>query len=365
MQCMQKYRVLIVGAGIAGAAAAAFLGRSGHDVTVVERGAGARSSGSPVDIRGAALDVMRALDVEAQARERDTGARTLALVDRDGRAFTTLALRSDADDIEIARVDLAAVLVEAARDVADVRYGDTFSTLAADAGGVDVGFAAGGHGRFDIVVGADGQHSATRRAAWGEDAVARAPLPLAIATARLPLEIDDPRIIRMHNEPGVSLTVHPAGGRPGAAFIFRTGAEPSGRAEQVALLRTRYASMGWRAGEFLAALDDVEDLYFDRVSRVAADSWSHGRVVLLGDAASSLTILGDGSSMALVGARELDLALRSERDPATAFAALEARHRPVVERAQRGARMGAAFLVPAGAAALGIRNLVARMMRGF
>jgi 2-polyprenyl-6-methoxyphenol hydroxylase-like FAD-dependent oxidoreductase len=361
---MQKYRILVIGAGIAGAAAGAFLGRSGHRVTVVERSAGVRSSGSPVDIRGDALGVVRALGLEAALRERDTGARTIAFVARDGRAFTTIGMRRGAADIEIPRTGLAAMLTAAAGGVAEVRHDDTFDTLEADASGVDVRFTSGGHERFDLVIGADGQNSATRRALWGDAGAGlrRAPR-LAIATAPLPLRIDDPSRIEMYNEPGRSLTVHPAGGYPGVAFIFRTDAAPVGREAQLALLHDVYGASGWRAAEFLAALEDAPDLYFDRVRRVSADSWSQGRVALLGDAASSLTILGEGSSMALLGAARLDAALRGAPDIASALAAYEARHRPAVARAQTGATLGAAFLVPAGAATLGIRNLLARMVR--
>ena len=123
--------------------------------------------------------------------------------------------------------------------------------------------------------------------------------------------------------------------------------------------------MGWRAREFLDALDGVaaDDLYFDGVERVRADSWSFGRVVLLGDAASSLTILGEGSSMALIAARGLDRALEGSADIPTALARYENELRPRTERAQRGASAGAAFLVPRSAAGIGVRNLISRMMR--
>jgi 2-polyprenyl-6-methoxyphenol hydroxylase-like FAD-dependent oxidoreductase len=85
--------------------------------------------------------------------------------------------------------------------------------------------------------------------------------------------------------------------------------------------------------------------------------------VLLGDAASSLTILGNGSSTALAGAAVLDRALAGSPDIPTALARYEHEHRPVAERAQRGAAAGAAFLVPRSAVGLGIRNLLARVMR--
>jgi 2-polyprenyl-6-methoxyphenol hydroxylase-like FAD-dependent oxidoreductase len=229
-------------------------------------------------------------------------------------------------------------------------------------------FRSGRQERFDLVVGADGQHSATRRAL----AVAPRPLQttavpvgLAIATVPLPLEIDDPAVVRMHNEPGVSMTVHPAGGHPGVAFIFRTDEVPATHAARLDLLRTKYASVGWRAAEFLDALDGVPEssVYFDGVQKVAADRWVRGPIVLLGDAASSLTILGNGSSTALAGAAVLDRALAESPDIPTALDRYERAHRPVAERAQRGAAVGASFLVPRSRVGLGIRDLLARLMR--
>jgi 2-polyprenyl-6-methoxyphenol hydroxylase-like FAD-dependent oxidoreductase len=359
---MRKLRILIVGAGIAGGAAAAFLGRDGHDVTVVERSARARSSGSPVDVRGAGLEAVRVLGVEDALRAHDTGVRTLELVDRVGRRITTIGMRTSPDDIEIARVDLAKVLVEKARDAATFRFDDTFASLAPDDAGVGVRFLSGREERFDLIVGADGQHSATRRALWDRDSDATA-IGLAIATVPLPVEIDDPSVVTMHNEPAVSLTVHPAGGHPGAAFIFRSEEAPVGRADQIALIRRMYASTGWRAAEFLSALDTAEDMYFDAVRRVRTSSWSHGRVALLGDAASSLTILGNGSSTALAGAHLLGRALAESADIPSALGRYEDEVRPLVAQAQRGAGVAAGFLVPRTRAGLGIRNLAARMMR--
>jgi 2-polyprenyl-6-methoxyphenol hydroxylase-like FAD-dependent oxidoreductase len=104
-------------------------------------------------------------------------------------------------------------------------------------------------------------------------------------------------------------------------------------------------------------------MYVDGVQRVSADTWSRGRVALLGDAASSLTILGNGSTTALAGAAVLARALAESDGIPAAFAAYEREQRPIVERAQRGAALGAAFLVPQSAAGVRIRDLAARMMR--
>jgi 2-polyprenyl-6-methoxyphenol hydroxylase-like FAD-dependent oxidoreductase len=57
--------------------------------------------------------------------------------------------------------------------------------------------------------------------------------------------------------------------------------------------------------------------YFDSVSRIRLDTWSHGRIVLVGDAASCVSLLGEGSSMAITAAATLAQALVTEpTDPA-------------------------------------------------
>ena len=62
------------------------------------------------------------------------------------------------------RPELARILVDRATEVGvKVRFGTTFTELAQDDDGVDVTFSDGSTGRYDLVVGADGVRSWTRR----------------------------------------------------------------------------------------------------------------------------------------------------------------------------------------------------------
>jgi 2-polyprenyl-6-methoxyphenol hydroxylase-like FAD-dependent oxidoreductase len=362
---MPSLNILIVGAGIAGAAAAALLARDGHHVTLVERAEETRSSGSPVDIRGQALEVARRLGVIDQLRAADTGVRRVEFVDRDGRRSAGAQLRSaDSPDIEIARAELGRILLAGVPSNAELVMGDTPVELTPDASGVDVRFSRSPDRRFDLVIGADGQHSTTRALAWGDERLFRRPIGLAIATVRLDLELD-PELVLIHNEPTVSLALHPAGGHPGAAFIFRTelAEVPTDRAEQQRLLEARYAGVGWRGRELLNLAGRSNELYFDGVSRVRVPRWSTGRIGLLGDAASSVTILGEGSSMALVGAAHLATALAVTDDVTRALERYEATLRPLVERKQRGVRLGMDVLVPKTRAGIAVRDLLVRVVR--
>jgi 2-polyprenyl-6-methoxyphenol hydroxylase-like FAD-dependent oxidoreductase len=58
----------------------------------------------------------------------------------------------------------------------------------------------------------------------------------------------------------------------------------------------------WRVPELLDRVRAADDLYFDSVSRVQVPTWSRGRIGLIGDAASCVSLFGDGSSLAMVGA---------------------------------------------------------------
>lgn len=122
--------VLIVGAGIAGSAVAALLGRSGHRVVLVEKDQGIRSSGNPVDVRGAASGVLDRLGVLATVRERATRVDQVVFVGDAGRSVGTLRTQRTPDrDFEVSRSDLSAILVEAARPFVEIRFDDTVTAI--------------------------------------------------------------------------------------------------------------------------------------------------------------------------------------------------------------------------------------------
>ena len=109
---MAKLEVLISGAGIAGCTLAYWLTRNGHSVTVVERSGSLRSSGSPVDVRGPAVDVAERMNIATHLREASIRVKGMTLLDSGGRRVARVdiaALRSSIvpKDMEIARGDLA------------------------------------------------------------------------------------------------------------------------------------------------------------------------------------------------------------------------------------------------------------------
>lgn len=352
-------RVLVVGAGIAGSTAAWWLGRAGHEVTVVERTSGQRSSGSPVDVRGAAAAVVDAMGVREQLRAAATATTSMAVVDAAGRELGRMSTQTGAG-LELPRGDLARILADAAGEHAAVRHGESVAALADDGHGVDVAFESGAAGRYDLVVGADGLHSRVRRLVFGPEERFTRHLGMVVATVTLDTAPADSRTVWMHNLPGRALAIHPTTGHELAALMFRGRLEPGAR--PAAVLERAYAGMGWRAPEVLERARAADDLWSDSISRVRLPRWSQGRTVLVGDAASAVSLFGEGSSLAIAGAATLAGALGAPATLADALRSYEHTHRRRTAPRQRGVAAVSHLLVPATRTGIAVRDLALRAL---
>ena len=102
-----------------------------------------------------------------------------------------------------------------------------------------------------------------------------------------------------------------------------------------------------------------DELYFDRVSQIRMESWSQGRVALVGDAAFCVSLLaGQGSALAMISAYVLagELASAGGRHE-EAFAAMR-RACGISSRPSSRARSASPAFAPRTAAGLWFRNQV-------
>jgi 2-polyprenyl-6-methoxyphenol hydroxylase-like FAD-dependent oxidoreductase len=216
------------------------------------------------------------------------------------------------------------------------------------------------------VVGADGLHSAVRRLAFGPERDFVRHLGLFVATLPLGAPAEAPSDVLLFNAPGRLASIHPSRGEAIAAFIFRGPARPGldnrdiEQHKQIVL--EAYAGLGWRVPELLDRVRAADDLYFDAVSTVCLPSWSHGGVTLAGDAASCVSLFGDGSTLAMAGAHTLAEALAAEPDQTRALERYEVRHRRLVEPKQRHIGRAAGMLVPKTRLGIAVRNLAAQAL---
>ncbi|GAA2884348.1 FAD-dependent monooxygenase [Pseudonocardia halophobica] len=341
----------MAGASIAGPALAHWLSRRGVEVTVVERAPGLRPGGQAVDARGVAKEVIRRMGLDAAVRAACTDTAGAYTVDVDGNVLETYRADDDGGDgyiseIEILRGDLSQVLHDDTRDSVEYVFGDRIAELTQDADGVDVVFAGGDRRRFDLVIGADGLHSALRGMVFGPREQFVRHLGLVLAFYSVPNEFGLDRWLIDYQEAGRSAGLRPVqdATRAIAMLSFPSpdfDVDYRDVAAQKRLLRDRMADFGWETPRILAHLDDTPDFYLDQVAQVVMDRWSSGRVGLLGDAAfCSSPMSGQGTGLALVGAYVLAGELAAAGwDPVAGFAGYEERMRPFVEANQEIGRM--------------------------
>jgi 2-polyprenyl-6-methoxyphenol hydroxylase-like FAD-dependent oxidoreductase len=348
---MSDMRVLVTGASIAGPAAAHWLCRRGAEVTVVEQAPGLRPGGQAVDARGVAKEVIRRMGLDEAVRAVCTDTAGAYTVDAAGTVLETYrAEENDGDgyvsEIEVLRGDFSQVLYDDTRDRVEYVFGDRIAELGQDADGVDVTFAGGGRRRFDLVIGADGLHSALRRMVFGPREQFVRHLGLVLAFYTVPNEFGLDRWLIDYQEAGRWAGLRPV---PDATRAIAMMSFPSSDFDidyrdveaQKQLLRERMAGFGWQTQRILAHLDDTPDFYLDQVAQVVMDRWSNGRVGLLGDAAFSASPMsGAGTGLALVGAYMLAGELAAaDWDPVAGFAGYEQRMRSYVEDNQEIGRM--------------------------
>jgi 2-polyprenyl-6-methoxyphenol hydroxylase-like FAD-dependent oxidoreductase len=351
-------KVLVAGASIAGPALAHWLRRRGAEVTVVERAPGLRPGGQAVDARGVAKEVIRRMGLDAAVRAARTVTAGAYTVDADGNVLETYAADDHGGDgyiaeIEILRGDLSQVLYDDTRDGVEYVFGDRIVELLQDGDGVDVAFAGGDRRRFDLVVGADGLHSALRTMVFGPHQRYVRHLGLVLAFYSVPNEfgLDRWLIEYQDRQSGRSALLRPIHDATQAMALFSFSSaefdvDYRDVEAQKRLLRERVTGLGWLTPRILAHLDHSPDFYLDQVAQVVMDRWSSGRVGLLGDAAfSSSPMSGGGTGLALVGAYLLAGELAASGwDPQAGFAAYERQMRPFVEANQEIGRLHARSL---------------------
>lgn len=286
--------VLVVGAGIAGSAAAIAFARGGASVDVVESTPRGHVLGSGITLQGNALRVLRELGVWEVVQKHGYGFDTLGIRAPDPQGTLLVEMndaRTGGPDLPagmgMERPVLAAILHEAAENAgAKVRFGVDITSLTQDASSVAAGFSGGTSGRYDLVIGADGVRSWTR-AAIGIDLKPRS---TGMGIWRLfGLRPDSvTRTDLYYGGAGYIAGYCPTGENSLYAYIVedaqdRTGLTPQQRLEVMRGLAENYHGPWDAIREDLVDPASINYTWFE--THVLDGPWHRGRVVLIGDAA--------------------------------------------------------------------------------
>ncbi|GIM98303.1 FAD-dependent monooxygenase [Paractinoplanes toevensis] len=368
--------VLISGAGVAGPTLAYWLHRYGFRPTVVERTPAERLGvgGHSVDLFGPAVEVAERMGLLPAVLAARTGTEVVSF-ERPGRSPIVVDLArmvagiSDRH-VEIMRGELTSILLGATRDHVEYVAGDSIRALAQDGDGVQVTFEHGPPRTFALVVGADGLHSNVRRLTFGEESSFRQYIGGHLAIFTVPNYLGLRGRVLNYNTPGKVVGMYPLSDyrELRAGMLFRRdepfGDDHRGVEQQKSLLRETFARDGWEVPRLLAELDDAADFYFDSISQIVMETWSDGRITLVGDAGYSPgPAVGGGTSVAMVGAYVLAGELHAAGgDHIRAFRGYEDRMRDFVRLARTIGPTTMKSLIPATASQVWLMPRLIRLV---
>ncbi len=369
-------RIAINGVGIAGSTLAYWLRESGHEVMLIEESPQLRSGGYAIDFWGIGYDIAEKMGLLPRIRELGFKVREVRYVNRNGRKsggfpVEVFGRMTNGRFTEVRRSELAATIYGSLDGKVETIFGDSVARIEDEGDCVRVDFDHAAPREVDLVIGADGLHSRVRRLAFGPEAEFEVPLSYHVAAFEAEgYRPRDELVAVSHAVPGRQITrLSLRNDRTLFLFVFRdeylTAESPSNERERKSVLKNVFADVAWECPWILAAMDDANSLYFDRVSQIRMNYWTKGRTALIGDAAACVSLLaGEGTGLAMAEAYVLAGELhRSRGDHIAAFARYQERMMPFLKRKQESAVKFASSFAPKSAFGITFRNTVTRLLR--
>jgi 2-polyprenyl-6-methoxyphenol hydroxylase-like FAD-dependent oxidoreductase len=333
-------RILVVGGGIAGLAMARAGLQAGLECEIVDRATTWQIAGAGIYLPGNGMAALGRLGLAEAVADRGAVVGRRRLFDDRGRQlidFDESGLWRDvAPPIALHRDELHRILAVGATGV-PIRFGVTVTSIDNGPDAVRVAFDDESSASYDLVVGADGVHSATRRTVFGGP------------EARLAGQVGWRFVVDGH--PGLDgwngwlgrdrgfLALDIGGDRVYAVGDIRStsGTDPTGG--DLEAFKTLFEGYPEPVPSLLARLRSSGDLWFSPFEEVSPPTWSKGRVVLIGDAAhATAPNMAEGASMAIEDALVLAECLSSGTEVSPALAAFVERRAARVAHVQHMTR---------------------------
>lgn len=312
--------VLIVGAGMAGMALGVALKRGGIACEIAEIRPNLSEPGTGISLQGPALRALQTVGVVDPCIRRGFGYSHFKTCDAAGNVTGTVDLpRLLGPDypatIGITRQAVHEVLAEElARLGVPIRLGTSIGAAAQEDSGVDVTFSDGTHGRYDLLVGADGANSKVRELALG-------PQPRPYYTGQMNWRATVTRPPEVQGRYSYFGPTNKSGFNPISdtqMYIYIVQNVPQrprwADAELPAMMRGLLAEFGGALGRAREEVRTPEQIICRPiVSLILPPPWHRGRIVVIGDAAHTTTPhLASGASLAIEDSIVLARLLQSD-----------------------------------------------------
>jgi salicylate hydroxylase len=328
---MQKYRIIIIGAGLGGLAAASALMKAGHRVEIYEQAPALGEIGAGIQLSANAMHALRGIDVADKIMA--VGVKPRAYVFRLYDTAEIIQQFSLSDEHEalhgapymhLHRADLHEILADRARELDSqvVRLNKRADSFEETGDGATVHFDDGTSASGDLLIGADGLRSMVRRQMFGEapalytgDVAWR----LLVPTERLPKNLVE-RVMSLYMGPRGHVVCYYV--RSGTLLNFGGFIETDDISEESWTVRYPWENLkadfvGWNS-TIQVIIDNCDrDRCFrwSLFSRPTLPNWSQNRVTLLGDSVHpTLPYMAQGAAMAIEDGAVLARALSQESD---------------------------------------------------
>jgi 2-polyprenyl-6-methoxyphenol hydroxylase-like FAD-dependent oxidoreductase len=344
---MAVRKVIIIGGGVAGSVTALALLKVGIEAEVYEaHAAGGADAGAFLTVMRNGMAALAGIGAAGAVDAVSFPARAVALLDARGQRLGHRPIEGPARSLTRAALYRALQELATMRGIL-VHHGRRMTGASIGTDGIEVSFADGSRATGDVLVGADGIHSQTRR----------------LIDPGAP----EPRYSGQHvvygyapgNPAGLALDEYHMI-RGSRAFFGLTVPSGDGRTWWFARVHGKEPASGgldpdqWRDLALEMCRDDATPAHAlikaSGADVVGSDSydipttprWHNARMVLAGDAAhAAVPAAAQGASMAIEDAVVLATALNDHDDPTTAFAAYEDRRRAETEETvAASARLG-------------------------
>ena len=353
-----RMRVLIVGGGIGGLAAALALGREGFAPIVYERAPALLEVGAAIAVWPNAFRVLERLGLCEAVLARAGRMRSVRWLGRDGHPYNQFTFpETGSPAVALHRADLQGALLRSL-PTESVHLGKTLAGFVEEGEEVRARFDDGTEVACDVLVGADGLHSRVRAQLLDDGEPVYRGYTVWRGVARLEHEaLAAGTASEIYGE-GRRFGVGPVGlGRTG---WWATANEPPANEEEATGHAPKLLRLfkGWCAPvcELIEATPSETILRNAAYDRPAAARWGEGRVTMLGDAAHPMTPnLGQGGCVAIEDAAVLARSLAQYKDVNLALRLYESRRRARAERVVSFSRRYGAFGQLQSRAAAGLR----------
>jgi 2-polyprenyl-6-methoxyphenol hydroxylase-like FAD-dependent oxidoreductase len=359
--------ILVSGASFAGLSTAYWMNKAGYKVTVIEIGNELKMGGTPVDVRGDTVDIVKRMGIFDQIKSNRLNLEMWEFKNADDITEGSMLLRKEGeplpeDEFEIERNTLLNILFDTVKNDVEFIFNNSITALNETKDKIQAAFKNGPQRSFDLVFGCDGIHSAVRNIWFGHEKEYIHFLQQYFSITIVNKLLIRQNTAQIYNVPNKAVMLNAYNNKTDIILCFRSEEIPydyRDEEQQRKIILDQFAGESWRTPELLEEVKISKTFYFDKLCQIKMPSWTKGRVALVGDAGYCASpAAGMGGSLAINGAAALaDAFEKHNGNFELAFADYNKDFRPFIEEVQAEAvRVGLESLVPATEEAIRKRN---------